>query len=78
MATPAAGPLDPRSSPPRPRRLARSVTDRKIAGVCGGFAAYVGIDANLVRLAMVALTVFGGSGLVLYIVAWILLPESDE
>ncbi len=37
------------------RRLTRSRTDRKIAGVCGGFAEYSGIDANIVRLVMVLL-----------------------
>jgi len=37
---------------PGPRRLTRSRTDRVIAGVCGGFAAYSGIDANIVRLVM--------------------------
>jgi phage shock protein C len=56
-------------------RLSRSRTDRKIAGVCGGFAAYAGLDANLVRLAMVLLVIFGGSGALLYLVAWILVPQ---
>jgi phage shock protein PspC (stress-responsive transcriptional regulator) len=59
------------------RRLTRSRTDRKIAGVCGGFAAYAGLDANLVRLAMVLLAVFGGSGALLYLVAWIIVPQDD-
>jgi phage shock protein C len=52
------------------RRLTRSRTDRKIAGVCGGFAAYSSVDANIVRLVMVLLAVMGGSGIVLYLVAW--------
>jgi len=47
---------------PGPRRLTRSRTDRVIAGVCGGFAAYSGIDANIVRLMMVLLAVLGGTG----------------
>ena len=67
-----------RSAAPGPRRLTRSVDDRVIAGVCGGFAAYAGIDANLIRIAMVALTLFGGTGLVLYLVAWLLLPQGEE
>lgn len=62
---------------PGPRRLTRSKTDRVIAGVCGGFAAYLGIDANIVRLMMVALAFFGGSGLVLYAVAWALVPQEE-
>jgi phage shock protein PspC (stress-responsive transcriptional regulator) len=44
---------------PGPRRLTRSRTDRVIAGVCGGFAAYSGIDANIVRLMM---GLAGGAG----------------
>jgi phage shock protein C len=69
----------PAGQPGRPssRRLTRSRTDRKIAGVCGGFAAYSGIDANVVRLVMVLLAVLGGPGLVLYLVAWAIVPEED-
>ena len=48
-----------------------------IAGVCGGFAAYSGIDANIVRLVMVLLAVMGGSGVVLYLVAWVIVPVED-
>ena len=62
---------------PGPRRLTRSRTDRMIAGVCGGFAAYSGIDANIVRLLMVLLAVFGGAGAVLYLVAWVIVPVED-
>ena len=62
---------------PGPRRLTRSRTDRMIAGVCGGFAEYSGIDANIVRLVMVVLAVFGGAGLVLYLVAWVIVPEEQ-
>ena len=68
----------PASQPERPgsRRLTRSRTDRMIAGVCGGFAAYSGIDANIVRLMMVLLAVLGGgSGVVLYLVA---MPDSSR
>ena len=59
------------------RRLTRSRTDRKIAGVCGGFAAYSGIDANIVRLVMVLLALLGGGGVVLYLVAWVIVPVED-
>jgi phage shock protein C len=48
-----------------------------IGGVCGGFAAYSGIDANIVRLVMVLLAVFGGAGVVLYLVAWVIVPEEQ-
>lgn len=59
------------------RRLTRSTTDRKIAGVCGGFAAYSGIDANIVRLVMILMAALGGSGVVLYLVAWVIVPIED-
>jgi phage shock protein PspC (stress-responsive transcriptional regulator) len=61
---------------PGPRRLTRSRTDRVIAGVCGGFAAYSGIDANIVRLMMVLLAVLGGTGLP-YLIAWVIIPVGD-
>ena len=68
-----AGQTERRSS----RRLTRSRTDRKIAGVCGGFATYAGIDSNIVRLVMVILAALGGSGIVLYLVAWVIVPIED-
>lgn len=70
-------PMTPPPSPtPAPKRLVRSRDDRWIAGVCGGVASYLGVDANLVRLIVVLGTIFGfGSLLVAYIVAWVLMPE---
>ena len=60
------------------RRLTRSRTDRKIAGVCGGFAAYSGIDVNVVRMVMVILALLGATGVVLYLAAWAIVPIEDE
>jgi phage shock protein C len=58
------------------RRLYRSTTDRKIAGVCGGLAEYFDIDPTLVRvLYFVALVLPGGIGILPYIILWIVLPE---
>ncbi len=57
------------------RALRRSVTDRKIAGVCGGLARHLDLDPTLVRVVMVVLAVFGGAGLVLYAALWLLVPE---
>jgi phage shock protein C len=62
---------------PGPHRLTRSRTDRVIAGVCGGFAAYSGIDATIVRLVMVLLAVLGGTGVLLYLIAWVIVPVED-
>jgi phage shock protein C len=59
------------------RRLRKSRTDRMIDGVCGGIAGYFGLDATLVRIAWVLLTLFGGSGIVLYIAAMIIMPKEE-
>lgn len=56
------------------KKLYRSRTDKKLAGVCGGIAEYFDIDATLVRLAVVILVVFAGTGLLAYIVAAIIIP----
>jgi len=57
------------------RKLYRSKTDRKVAGVCGGLAQYFNIDATLIRVLFVVLAVFGGAGLVLYLALWIIVPK---
>jgi phage shock protein C len=54
----------------QPRKLYRSRTDRKLAGVCGGLGQYFNTDATLIRVLFVVLTVLGGSGLVLYLALW--------
>lgn len=63
------------------RRLARSATDKKIGGVCGGLAEYLGVDATPVRLLWVILTILPGAfvgGAVAYIVAWIVMPAPPQ
>ena len=52
-----------------------SETDKKIGGVCGGLAEYFGIDSLILRLILVALTIGWGTGLLLYILLWILAPK---
>ena len=60
-------------------RLHRSRTDRMLGGVCGGLAESLGVDAALIRIGLVALTVLGfGTGVVLYAAIWMLAPETDE
>jgi phage shock protein C len=56
------------------KRLCRSTTDRKIAGVCGGVAEYLNIDSTIVRLLWV---IFGltGTGILVYIIAALIMPE---
>src|SRR3954447_18788745 len=60
-----------------PRKLRRSRDDKMIAGVAGGIGEYFGIDPVLVRLGFVGLALLGGAGLVLYPVAWALVPDAD-
>lgn len=57
------------------KKLYKSNTDKKIAGVCGGIAEYFNIDATLVRLGWVVFRLLGGSGLLAYIIAAIIMPE---
>ena len=59
------------------KRLTKSY-DRKLCGVCGGIAEYFNIDATLVRLAWVAFTCLGGSGILAYIIAAIIIPRNPE
>lgn len=59
------------------KRLYRSTTDKKLAGICGGLGEYLDADANLIRLIFVLLLLITGFvpfGLT-YVVAWIILPE---
>ena len=62
---------------PRPE-LRRSGSDRMIGGVCGGLAEYSGIDALLWRAGLVVLTLAGGSGVLLYLVLWVLMPAGPR
>lgn len=57
------------------KRLTKSQNDKKLCGVCGGVAEYLNLDPTVVRLLWVLLTVFGGAGLLAYIVAAFIMPE---
>lgn len=59
----------------QPRRLTRSMTDKMIAGVCGGIAQYLNVDATLIRVIFLVLVLAGiFPGVLAYIVAWIVMP----
>jgi phage shock protein PspC (stress-responsive transcriptional regulator) len=60
------------------KRLYRIRDGRLVAGVCAGIAAYFGVDPTLVRLAFVLLTVFGGIGILLYLGAWLVIPDETD
>jgi len=56
------------------KRLYRIEKDKKICGVCGGIAEYFDVDPTLIRLAWVLFSVCGGSGILAYIIAAIIMP----
>jgi phage shock protein C len=57
------------------KRIVRSRKDRIIAGVCGGFADYFNLDPSLIRLGWIFFTLFGGSGILAYFLAMVVLPD---
>src|SRR6202035_2540704 len=59
--------------PPR-KRLVRSTTDKKIAGVAAGLADYFDLDPTIIRLVWLLAFLCGGAGLLAYIILWIALP----
>ncbi|TYP89763.1 PspC domain-containing protein [Blastococcus xanthinilyticus] len=75
--TPAAEPPGWQPPPARPQ-LRRSRTDKVIGGVNGGLAEYTGIDALLWRVGFVALTIAAGTGLLVYLLLWLLMPAGPE
>lgn len=58
------------------KQLRRSTENKVIAGVCGGIAEYFDIDPTLIRLAWVLFSALGGSGVLAYIIAAIIIPEA--
>jgi phage shock protein PspC (stress-responsive transcriptional regulator) len=57
------------------KKLYKSNTDRKIFGVCGGLAEYLGIDSTIIRLILVFLVLFAGTGVLAYIIAALIIPS---
>lgn len=55
-------------------RLRKSARDRKICGVCGGIGEFFGIDPTLIRVAFALFALFGGSGILAYIVCALIIP----
>lgn len=75
MAEETAGQEAPKPTARR-KKLYRSRRDRILAGVCGGFAAYLNVDPTIVRVAWILLSIPGLIGVIVYILAWILVPEN--
>ena len=64
------------TAPSRPLR--RRTTDRVVGGVAGGLGDYFNVDPLLFRIGFVGLIIFGGAGLVIYLIAWLLLPSEGR
>ncbi|MEW9549706.1 PspC domain-containing protein [Nonomuraea sp. NPDC050783] len=60
------------------KKLRRTEKGRIVAGVCSGVGEYVGIDPNLIRIALAVVTLFGGLGVGLYAIGWLLLPDEHR
>jgi len=57
-----------------PKRLMRSSTDKKIAGVCAGLADYFDMDPTIIRVLWLLLVICGGTGILAYFILWMVLP----
>lgn len=60
------------------KQLYRSTTNKMIGGVCGGIAEYFGVDPTLIRLGFVAVTLLGGSGVLVYLILWLVVPSQNS
>ncbi|MBR1401657.1 MAG: PspC domain-containing protein [Prevotella sp.] len=60
------------------KRFYLSETDKKIGGVCGGIAEYFGIDSLLVRAVFLILMFGYGTGVLAYLVLWLLAPKKNQ
>ncbi|MFC6081124.1 PspC domain-containing protein [Sphaerisporangium aureirubrum] len=60
------------------KELRRTRQGKIIAGVCSGAGEFLGVDANILRLALAVATFFGGLGIGIYAVAWLLIPEEGK
>ena len=63
----------------QPQKLVRppkGSPERKIAGVCAGFSQYFDVDVTIVRVVWLLVAIFGGGGVLAYVIAWIVMPEA--
>jgi|AutmiccommuBRH21_1029487.scaffolds.fasta_scaffold01491_5 phage shock protein PspC (stress-responsive transcriptional regulator) len=59
-------------------KLTRPRSGAMIGGVCAGLARYLGVDATLVRIAFVLIAIFAGSGVLIYLVLWAVIPREED
>lgn len=60
------------------KKLYRSHRNRMIAGVAGGLAEYLGVDPTVIRLVFILLSFAGGSGIWIYLILWVVIPEAPD
>ena len=58
------------------KKLLKSKSERMICGVCGGIAEYINVDPTVIRILWVVFSLMGGSGLLAYIIAAVIMPEA--
>ncbi|MDD4784986.1 MAG: PspC domain-containing protein [Candidatus Shapirobacteria bacterium] len=59
------------------KKIFRSIDDYMIAGVCGGLAKYFKIDSSLIRIIFILLALSGGSGILIYLILWLVVPKEE-
>ena len=62
----------------RKMKLVKSRTNKMLTGVCGGLGELLGLDPTIIRLIWAALSLAGGTGIILYIIAAVIIPEDDD
>jgi len=67
-----------RMSDLRKIKLVKSRKNKMLTGVCGGIGELLGIDPTIIRLIWAALSLAGGTGIILYIIAAVIIPEDDD
>jgi phage shock protein PspC (stress-responsive transcriptional regulator) len=60
------------------KKIYRSTVDKKIAGVCGGIAEYFSLDSTLIRAIWLILLLCAGTGLLAYLICWIIIPQQTQ
>lgn len=62
----------------RTSKLYRSETNKVLGGVCGGLGNYFNIDPTIIRIVFIAITLLGGSGVLVYIILWLVIPSQSS
>lgn len=63
---------------PPAKRLYRSGRERMLGGVCGGIGEYLGVDPTIIRILWILLSLAYGTGILLYIILWIIIPRNPR